>query len=85
MRACVEKAEVVEVEAEAEAEAEVIEVAKVVHRTMNHHSALLEVAIHDCHPLLHGLYLLCPLLLIPFGVLIQLHIPPVGLFKLPLH
>ena len=45
---------------------------------------LLEVAIHGHHPLLHGLYLLHPLLFIPLVVLIQLHVPPVSLLELPL-
>ena len=46
---------------------------------------LLEVTVHVRHPLLYGLYLLHPLLLILITALIQLHIPPVGLLELPLH
>ena len=46
---------------------------------------LLEVAVHGHHPLLHGLYLLHSLLLIPLVALIQLHVPPIGLLELPLH
>ena len=46
---------------------------------------LLEVTVHGRHPLLHKLYLLRPLFLIPLVALIQLYVPPVGLLELPLH
>ena len=46
---------------------------------------MLKVAIHSHHPLLHGLYILHPLLLILLVTLIQLHLPPIGLLELSLH
>ena len=46
---------------------------------------LLEIAAHDCHPLLYRLYMLHPLLLILLMLRLRLHIPPVGLLKLSLH
>ena len=76
-----ENMEAVEVEAEAEVEAEVVEV---VHQTMNCRH-LLKVCVYSCHLLLHGLQLLVTLLLFLLVLLLQLHIPPVGLLELPLH
>ena len=46
---------------------------------------LLEVAVYDYQPLLHGLHLLHPLFLILLVPLLQPHVPPVGLLELPLH
>ena len=46
---------------------------------------LLEVCVLSCHPLLHGLQLLVQLLFFSLMLLLQLHVTPVGLLKLPLY
>ena len=57
------------------------EVGEAVHRMMNRTSHLLKVAVHGRH----FLHLLRPLLLNPFVLLIQLHVPLLDLLELPLH
>ena len=48
-------------------------------------TSLTLLVVHGRYLPLHGLYLRHPLLLIPLVALIQLHVPPVNLLKLPLH
>ena len=74
-----EKAEAVKVGAE------LVEVgAKLVQWMKNYHPHLLVKAVQSRYPLLHGLYLLRPLLLISLVALIQLYVLPIGLIELPL-
>ena len=64
---------------------EIVEVVEVMYWMINCHFAYARSSCTWSYPLLHGLYLLHPLLLLPFVPLIQLYVPPINLLKLLLH